>query len=505
MNCCLGRSLLRHWWLVSSAVDAALHSTIHQRYSCHQHPSTKISGCRKLLTECTCYCCPFFCWLHAQLCADNDDPSPARSRKELCTTLLARKHPVPFFQFLDCCARSSQTDADDKARICSLLINACSKIGSKAMADLPNSPAATAALASAMASIVKLYAQQLQGWQAAAAAVNGDFDEYVWNAMGAPSKMPMLLLEAVSTMLQHVSCCAAGTSVHNAVLDEAAVQQASSIASSSSSSSAGTGQQGASTLLLLVLVCRGLLVLHEALLQLPKMSGLRLDTQLHEAAAPTAGAARVQQEFVTNVLRVFDNVRAVLHSCFKEQQAAAAAGFMTGQHATTSSSSSESSSSSSSSRRVRWQYLLQLQESRKLMKAVHALEEVWSADTNATSCISTDLTAAEELSPSCSPAMVEGTAAAGSSKQPGLTQQQLQQLRAALQFCRVLVSVSPLPVVCNNPGCVQLGGASEAAAARFMCAGCGCRYCSAACQAAGWRGHKKACRRMADCGMRVQG
>jgi hypothetical protein len=34
---------------------------------------------------------------------------------------------------------------------------------------------------------------------------------------------------------------------------------------------------------------------------------------------------------------------------------------------------------------------------------------------------------------------------------------------------------------------------SEAAAAHYVCAGCGCRYCGAACQAAGWRSRKKAC------------
>jgi hypothetical protein len=81
--------------------------------------------------------------------------------------------------------------------------------------------------------------------------------------------------------------------------------------------------------------------------------------------------------------------------------------------------------------------------------------------------------------------------------------QRQQIYRDALVFCRTLVAVAPLPVVCNNPGCGELSGVSEAAAARYVCAGCGCRYCSAACQAAGWRGHKKACRRMAACGLKV--
>jgi hypothetical protein len=87
----------------------------------------------------------------------------------------------------------------------------------------------------------------------------------------------------------------------------------------------------------------------------------------------------------------------------------------------------------------------------------------------------------------------------------GQLQQMLQLYLDSLGFCRTLTAVVPLPVVCNNPGCAELRGVSEAAAARYVCAGCGCRYCSAACQAAGWRSHKKVCRRMAACVMRVEG
>jgi hypothetical protein len=314
----------------------------------------------------------------------------------------------------------------------------------------------------------------------------------------------MLLLEVVSGMLQHVPCC----TMYHAAQKGAAVGEGSPLTNSSSSSSSTVEteqQQATSTLLLLVLICRSLLVLREALLQLPEMSGLGLDAQMHDAAAVTAvGEDRMQEfveekqhEFAAKVLHVFLNVRRALHSCFLVQQAATGAaeaarsgfkatGHTAAQHAGSSSSSSSSGIIiiiiiSSSREPVRWQYLLRPQESRKLMKALHTLEEVWNADAAATA----------------------STAAAVRSEQPLLTLQQLQHFRAAIRFCRVLVSVAPLPVVCNNPECVQLGGPSETAAARFMCAGCGCRYCSAACQAAGWRGHKKACRRMTDCGMRV--
>jgi hypothetical protein len=70
----------------------------------------------------------------------------------------------------------------------------------------------------------------------------------------------------------------------------------------------------------------------------------------------------------------------------------------------------------------------------------------------------------------------------------------------ALVLCKALVAALPLPLVCNNPGCETLGGVSEVASARKVCAGCRCRYCSAACQAADWKRHKKACRRMAAAG-----
>jgi hypothetical protein len=70
-----------------------------------------------------------------------------------------------------------------------------------------------------------------------------------------------------------------------------------------------------------------------------------------------------------------------------------------------------------------------------------------------------------------------------------------------LQLCKALVAAAPLPMTCNNPYCDNLAGASEAAAAMKLCAGCRCRYCSAACQAADRRRHKHACRKVAAAGL----
>uniref|UniRef100_A0A383VIH9 MYND-type domain-containing protein n=1 Tax=Tetradesmus obliquus TaxID=3088 RepID=A0A383VIH9_TETOB len=75
-----------------------------------------------------------------------------------------------------------------------------------------------------------------------------------------------------------------------------------------------------------------------------------------------------------------------------------------------------------------------------------------------------------------------------------------QQFAAALELCRALAAAAPVPVVCNKPCCENLAGVSEVAAANKRCVGCRCRYCSAACQAADWRRHKHACRRMAAAG-----
>jgi hypothetical protein len=76
-----------------------------------------------------------------------------------------------------------------------------------------------------------------------------------------------------------------------------------------------------------------------------------------------------------------------------------------------------------------------------------------------------------------------------------------QQFDDAVELCRTLVAIAPLPVVCNNPSCENVGGVSEAAAACKACAICKCRYCSVECQRADWKRHKPACKRMAAAGM----
>ncbi|WIA30740.1 hypothetical protein OEZ86_000807 [Tetradesmus obliquus] len=81
-----------------------------------------------------------------------------QTRMQLFVSQLARKHPVPFFQFLDACARSRQRDAIAAWELPRLLQQGAAKIGTKGLVDLLSSPAAAAALGSALCSIMKVRA-----------------------------------------------------------------------------------------------------------------------------------------------------------------------------------------------------------------------------------------------------------------------------------------------------------------------------------------------------------
>uniref|UniRef100_A0A383WH82 Uncharacterized protein n=1 Tax=Tetradesmus obliquus TaxID=3088 RepID=A0A383WH82_TETOB len=79
------------------------------------------------------------------------------TRRDLFTSQLARKHPVPFFQFLDICARSEGLDEVTAGRMLFLVTHGCAKIGTKGLAELLGDSAATAALGSALCSSMKLW------------------------------------------------------------------------------------------------------------------------------------------------------------------------------------------------------------------------------------------------------------------------------------------------------------------------------------------------------------
>jgi hypothetical protein len=408
--------------------------------------------------------------------ADKADEA-LKTRKDLYISQLARKHPVSFFQFLDRCTRSEQLrDACAAAPyFVRYVVHGCAKVGTTGLVDLLSSPAATAALASAVCSAFKLWTatnthstEQRTAPAAAAAAAAAGPDE-VKSAAAAAATFLHSFSKALPPAVQHI---------------------ASEVAAGRSSSS--TLQQAlTSALLLVVLVSRCLLRLAEAV----------------------GDAGNSDQQLLVFIAIPCFPVRSILRflELNLDQTSAALAAAQAGTAAVGTplehgGSSNSSSSSSNSSQPVRWQYLLRLLESRKLAQAVTAFNDEWTAE------------AAAPLLDAIAQEDVAGTASSPAAQQQQQQQQQApddvsesvhhraQQLFAdTLTLCKVLTAVAPLPVVCNNPKCTALHGVSEAAAARYVCAGCGCRYCSAACQAASWRGHKKACRRMAACGMRVEG
>ncbi|KAF6254936.1 hypothetical protein COO60DRAFT_273590 [Scenedesmus sp. NREL 46B-D3] len=176
------------------------------------------------------------------------------------------------------------------------------------------------------------------------------------------------------------------------------------------------------------------------------------------------------------------------------------------------------SKSSSSGRCGKWSYLVDLVGSSTSLSTWQAFESKWPdlpqaiiaaggasnvAAQTTTAVVATTTTTTTSSSSSSS--STDLSRVVSSSGLQHVEQVDVDQLHTdALELCRALVAAVPLPVVCNNPNCESLEGASEAAAASKMCAGCHCRYCSAACQAADWRRHRRACKGMVAAGQKCR-
>jgi hypothetical protein len=217
-----------------------------------------------------------------------------------------------------------------------------------------------------------------------------------------------------------------------------------------------------------------------------------------------------------------------LHMLSKLDMPAAAAAAVTLVHRAASSSEEAAAGSSSSSSggggsggsagssaaalesegsvgHVKWDYLLQLQQSSTWAEAAAAFGSKWPD----LQSYLTSITARMQDGSSSSGASSAGSDSPADATSAGsimcsVTEEQVRsdQLYAdALARCRELVAAAPLPLVCNNPSCENLAGASETSVAVKVCAGCRCRYCSAACQAADWRRHKRGCKHMVACGI----
>jgi hypothetical protein len=231
------------------------------------------------------------------------------------------------------------------------------------------------------------------------------------------------------------------------------------------------------------------LTLQDVWLVLEQLGLMQADDATTAAAAPQAAALGLQGAGC-----VLDSEASSVNACSSSSSDACITSNMAaegsssvsivavGAGSSSSSGDDADSSSSSTSVQCKWRYLLRLHHSSRRWQAAVAdysasrihdepqLENFLVAAAEA-GCIDTEAT------------------------------HKLQQLAAVfLQLARTLAAAAPLPVVCNNPGCGNLAGVSEAAAASKLCSGCRCRYCSAACQAADWKRHKQACRRMAAAG-----
>uniref|UniRef100_A0A383V5G8 MYND-type domain-containing protein n=1 Tax=Tetradesmus obliquus TaxID=3088 RepID=A0A383V5G8_TETOB len=365
---------------------------------------------------------------------------------------LAAAHPEAYTSFIDCCVRSEQLPPQAMlmaAQLLAVAVNAVLNSGT-ALADT----AAVAGLSSALTSLVKRTVQlikaaaSMQQRQAAAAA--GTAAEHFLAA--APRILEVLFI--------NTTLSAAATRVPNS----------SSSSSSSNSSSSSSSEVHASCVLLGVVVARSVVQLADAmeaagpqLLFDWLMAGPEFTPPAATATAGGGGAGASTGGCSTA----------------RHRSGEANSGSTVTGTAGKGSSSSSSSSSNSSSQQLKWGYLLNLQQSSTRWAAAAA--EYRAAMQASAQQLAAD---GEDAHPAACPAAQVG-----------------QQYQAAVKLCRALAAAAPVPALCNNPGCENLAGVSEAAAASKACAGCRCRYCSAACQTADWKRHKHACRRMAAAGV----
>jgi hypothetical protein len=150
---------------------------------------------------------------------------------------------------------------------------------------------------------------------------------------------------------------------------------------------------------------------------------------------------------------------------------------------------------------VKWGYLSQLLSSSDWTRTAAAFDSRWP---DVQAVLDQYQQAIEKMSAGSSSSSSSSSNSTGNASAGNPPQQAVDDITQlyddARELCKALVAAAPLPLVCNNPGCENMTGESEAGAARKVCSGCRCRYCSAACQAADWRRHKRACKRMAAAG-----
>jgi hypothetical protein len=300
-------------------------------------------------------------------------------RRDLFVSQLARKHPVAFFQFLDLCARSGRLDATGAIPVCQIAGYGCGRIGVRGLADLLSSPAATAALGSALCSILKL---QLQHTMQLASQASISMEEPVLVAAHALTMFQLLgnmlhpaVCDALSLSADVSASSSSGSSSSGSSSSGSSSSGSSSSSSSSGSSSSGSSSSSrsqqcrASSVFLLVLACRGSLALHEAVATIRGAAESGLSPEATAAPVRTADYEAVHLHMVST-LQVLNNLLATLNvSQTRQPVAAAAAEDVQG----------ATEDGSNSSQPVSWQHLLRLRDSRKLNAAFSAFGRKWTS------------------------------------------------------------------------------------------------------------------------------
>jgi hypothetical protein len=151
-------------------------------------------------------------------------------RRDLFVSQLARKHPVAFFRLPDRCVRADAPNGMCLMFTEKLARDGSCRVGTKGLADLLSSPAATAALGSALCSILKTSPDCMVGF-----------------LQQLSSSFAPAVQEAAAAAAAAAGPVVAGTS------------------NAACSSSSSRGQQAkASAVFLLVLMGRGLVAVHTA-------------------------------------------------------------------------------------------------------------------------------------------------------------------------------------------------------------------------------------------------
>jgi hypothetical protein len=419
------------------------------------------------------------------------------------------------------------------------------------------SPAATAALASALASAVKYFMQQLQESAPLSAGAAGLYPGVAAAHKHFAAVVPYLLqvlvavagcastaaLQALVGKLKMARNAAAVTSDANITVVSSSLrlgleapcffgaicgimQLRSSATSSRPFSRHVQLQVAASCQLLLVLIARALPQLAGALdaggeaRSYPNKSAFFASSVLAQPnfTAPDISSAAVRpfkygcegswdqhagylwQQCQLGFFNVFKVV--FIGMDFVDHMVAAAAALAPAPASSSSicragsvaAASSSSSSSNSPQQGIKWSHLLQLpQQSRKLQQAQRAITEVWGPG----------LSRGDALK-----MIQQAPQSGGADTGLGCDLHQAVDVYfdSLLCYCRVLGDLAPLPVVCNSSSCSELHTAPlEAARAGKACARCGARFCGQCCFGDTWLRHKKACMRLAAAGLQVNG